>query len=219
VRNRFKKIAALTLTLIVIFPLALIAANWQWNRHHEREALNAQLERSYTQEPLEISSFKDLTSDSLTEYSRVKVQGKIVSDITWWRKQSLDGIPGFVGLVQLEVTKSFAVVLALGWSQQPIEIALNKTVDSVARLRLINNFETDPSDLPINQTNTPASLIPGGGKIYLELISPPIEKIAILPLPEMTAGPHLGYVGQWILIAIFALVVYVIAIRNLPTTD
>jgi cytochrome oxidase assembly protein ShyY1 len=40
-----------------------------------------------------------------------------------------------------------------------------------------------------------------------------------LPLPEMTAGPHLGYVGQWILIAIFAVAVYVIALRNLPATD
>jgi cytochrome oxidase assembly protein ShyY1 len=219
VRNRFKKIAALTLTLIFMVPLALIAADWQWNRHHEREALNAKLERSYTQEPKKVASFNDLTSESLAEYCRVKVQGEIISDITWWRKQSLDGIPGFVGLVQLEVNNSFAVVLALGWSQQPIEVALNKNVDSVARIKLINNFEADPSDLPINQTNTPASLIPGGGKIYLELISPPIEKIAILPLPEMTAGPHLGYVGQWILIAIFALVVYVIAIRNLPTTD
>ena len=218
-RNRFKRIAALTLTLIAIFPLALIAANWQLNRHHERELLNSQLERSYTQEPLNVSSLNGNNFESLREYSRVKVQGKVVSEITWWRKQSLDGIPGFVSLVHLQVSETISVVLALGWSQQPVEVPVEQTIDAVGRIRIIDSFESDPSDLPAKQTNTPASILPDDDKIYLELISPPIEKLAILPLPEMTAGPHLGYVGQWILIAIFAVTVYVIALRNLPATD
>jgi cytochrome oxidase assembly protein ShyY1 len=59
-------------------------------------------------------------------------------------------------------------------------------------------------------------VLPEKDKIYLELKDPEVSLFVPLPLPQMTAGPHLGYVGQWILIAIFAIAVYVIALRNLP---
>ncbi len=215
-RNRFKKIAALTLTLIVVFPLAIVAANWQWNRHHERENLNRQITESIELEPALINSAVEINLMTDKEYRKVSLSGKAVNEITWWRKQSLDGIPGYIALVEFQLSDQTDVVIAIGWSQQPL-LELNANFSEiVGRVRLIRNFETDPSDLPVKQTNTPASILDQDDKIYLELISPKIETLAPLPLPQMTAGPHLGYVGQWILIAIFAIAVYVIAIRNLP---
>lgn len=214
--NRFKRIAALTLTLIVVFPLAIVAANWQLNRHHEREKLNSQISKSIASAPVSIDSEVELHDMIDKEYRKVSLAGGSIKDVTWWRKQSLDGIPGYIALVDYRMSDKNHVVLALGWSQQPKNI-LNANLDSVvARVRLIRNFETDPEDLPPNQTNTPASVLNNNDKVYLELVSPKINSLASLPLPQMTAGPHLGYVGQWILIAIFAVAVYVIAIRNLP---
>jgi cytochrome oxidase assembly protein ShyY1 len=34
-------------------------------------------------------------------------------------------------------------------------------------------------------------------------------------LPEPESGPHLGYVGQWILIGITAVVAYVLILRRM----
>jgi len=216
VPNRFKRIAALTLTLILIFPLAIVAANWQMNRHHEREKLNSQITQAINSKPLKIDSAKDLAKSMSLEYRKVSISGDATGQTTWWRKQSLDGIPGFIALTPFQFSNGSKVVLALGWASQPFDLNQIQSNNYLARIRLIRNFEKDPGDLPVNQTNTPASVIAGNDRIYLEIISPKINKLSALPLPEITAGPHLGYVGQWILIAIFAVVVYVIAIRNLP---
>lgn len=215
-RNRFKRIAALTLTLVVVFPLAIVAANWQWNRHHEREFLNTQITKSIENSPISINTAVLPNNLAKQEYRKVSIAGQNGQEITWWRKQSLDGIPGYIALTTFEFMDGTQIVLALGWSAQPIENLAADFSQAVARIRFIRNFEKDPGDLPINQTNTPASILRQDEKIYLELVTPKFERLTALPLPQMTAGPHLGYVGQWILIAIFAIAVYIIAIRNLP---
>ena len=212
-----QRIAALTLTLVIIFPLALVAAKWQWSRHLEREHLNVQLEKAISTEPKPLSQISDSKSLSAMEYQSIKIDAVIDSQITWWRKQSLDGIPGFVALVAITENKE-SYVLALGWSQQPVSMKLDSQISGVARIRIIHSFSSDPSDLPSQQTNSPATVLPQKDTVYLELVSPKFKKLAQIPLPEITAGPHLGYVGQWILIAIFAVAVYVVAIRNLPRT-
>ena len=38
--------------------------------------------------------------------------------------------------------------------------------------------------------------------------------LTLLPLPEITGGPHLGYVGQWILIGAGTVGVYIIVVRR-----
>lgn len=214
-RNRFKRIAALTLTLVIVFPLAVIAAKWQWTRHIERDALNTKLEYAYSKDPIDVSSVSDLESRDDSEYLSVKMRGNVASKITWWRKQSLDGIPGYIALVEYKINDE-KIVLALGWAQQPVFMQNIQLNNIVARIRNIHVFSKDPSDLPINQTNSPSTIIKDRDLIYLELTSPNIKGLEKLPLPEITAGPHLGYVGQWILIAIFAIAVYVVALRNLP---
>jgi cytochrome oxidase assembly protein ShyY1 len=216
VRNRLGKITALTLTLLIVFPLAIVAANWQWNRHHERESLNSMIQRAYDSEPYEIESISDINDLKDLEYVRVQIEGKSSGDVVWWRKQSLDGIPGFIGLIRYNFGANENVVLALGWTQTIPQAQSVEISNITARIRLIDDFASDPRDLPNGQTNSPANVLPEKDKIYLELKDPEVSLFVPLPLPQMTAGPHLGYVGQWILIAIFAIAVYVIALRNLP---
>lgn len=215
-RNRLGKITALTLTLLIVFPLAIVAANWQWNRHHERESLNSMIQRAYDSEPYEIESVSDLNDLKDLEYVRVQIEGKSSGDVVWWRKQSLDGIPGFIGLIRYNFGANENVVLALGWTQTIPQTQSLEISNITARIRLIDEFASDPRDLPNGQTNSPANVLPENDEIYLELKDPEVSSFVPLPLPQMTAGPHLGYVGQWILIAIFAIAVYVIALRNLP---
>lgn len=215
-RNQIGRITALTLTLLIVFPLAIVAANWQWTRHHERESLNASINLAYTQDPIQIETLSDLEKLRTSEYVRVQLSGQSVGVITWWRKQSLNGIPGFIGLIKFQLENKQEVVVALGWTQTLLTMNSVSLENITARVRLIKDFEVDPSDLPIGQTNSPANILLQNDKMYLELKDPEVSGFALLPLPEMTAGPHLGYVGQWFLIGVFAVCVYIIAIRNLP---
>lgn len=214
-RNKNLRILSLTLTLIVVFPLALLAADWQLNRHREREILNQQLITSYTKLPKKVVSFKDVDQSKDAEYLRYKINATLSSEITWWRKQSLDGIPGYIALTVCTDQTGSKAVVALGWSQTVETIKLPAERILIGRLRIMKILEPDPSDIPIGQTNSPATLISANDKFYFEITNLKIQGLAEIPLPEITSGPHLGYVGQWILIAIFAICVYVIAIRNL----
>jgi cytochrome oxidase assembly protein ShyY1 len=51
---------------------------------------------------------------------------------------------------------------------------------------------------------------------YFELIESPVaQELELLPWPELEAGPHLGYVGQWIIIGLSGIVVYIVVMRRL----
>ena len=195
-----------------------MAANWQWHRHFERQALNVELEKSIKQDPLLITDLSQIKED-FAEYKTLEFTGEFVGSPVWWRKQSLDGVPGFVGLEAFKMTNGEQIVVALGWSQYAVSMTSPSAEQIKARLRFIDDFAKDPDDLPVGQTNSPSTILPTNDDYYFELLDPSVENLAELPLPEITAGPHLGYVGQWILIAIFAVSVYIIALRNLPNNE
>jgi hypothetical protein len=63
------------------------------------------------------------------------------------------------------------------------------------------------------QRQIAAPLLPA----YVELAAqePPVgTSPRVLPLPEPSAGPHRGYVGQWLLFAVLALVGWVVVVRR-----
>jgi cytochrome oxidase assembly protein ShyY1 len=213
--KKWIRIGALTLTLLIVFPLALVAARWQWSRHFERQELNLEIENSISRNPLTIKDLSDIKLN-FDEYTQVEMSGTFSEDTTWWRKQSLDGVPGFIALKTFILDGGDQIVVALGWSQTVENLESFDAEELQGRLRYIRNFDLDPSDIPNGQTNSPATVLDTDDHIYLEIIAPDVARLAKLPLPQITAGPHLGYVGQWILIAIFAVSVYVIALRNLP---
>jgi cytochrome oxidase assembly protein ShyY1 len=43
---------------------------------------------------------------------------------------------------------------------------------------------------------------------------PQADGLTLLPLPELSEGPHLSYVGQWILIGLASIVIWVIVVRR-----
>lgn len=217
-RKNWLRVGALTLTLVIVFPLALIAANWQWHRHFERQALNLELENSINSQPTKITNL-DQIEPNYPEYKTFSLSGSFTNRVSWWRKQSLDGVPGFIALNDFQLANGEHLVVAVGWSQTVQTFKAINFTKIEGRLRYIHDFSIDPDDLPLGQTNTPASLLSAEDKIYIELVNPQIEGLATIPLPEITAGPHLGYVGQWILISIFAIAVYIVALKNLPKKE
>lgn len=213
--KKWKRIGALTLTLIIVFPLALVAAKWQWSRHFERQELNLEIESSISKKPLRVNDLSQI-NPNLDEYTQMKISGTFSDETIWWRKQSLDGVPGFIALKTFNFENGDQLVVALGWSQTVERLASIDADGLQGRLRYIRNFGLDPADIPSGQTNSPSTVLDSEDRIYLENVDTDVAGLARIPLPQITAGPHLGYVGQWILIAIFAVAVYVIALRNLP---
>jgi cytochrome oxidase assembly protein ShyY1 len=218
-----KQLAALTLAVILVLPLAYVAANWQWSRHQEREARNFQIVNN-SAKALPLNKIFEQSEIAPLQYTRVQVSGDVVGNSQkFWRRQILNGQPGFISLVNVS-TDSGQVTVALGWvaaaGSEPdpnLDLSAPDFINDVtARIRLTPEAEPDPSDLPVGQTNSVGTMT--SEKFYLEVIKSDSPLISI-PEPEIESGPHLGYVGQWILIGITAFVAYVIIIKRSYARD
>jgi cytochrome oxidase assembly protein ShyY1 len=220
---KIKQLVALTLTVILVLPLAYVAANWQWSRHLERETRNSQIVNN---------SAKTMTLDELLtksdisplQYTQIRVSGDVIDESQkFWRRQILNGQPGFVALVRV-ATDSGEVAVARGWvaaagsiPDPNISLDAPDVLNNVTtRVRLAPSAEADPSDLPPGQTNSVGTMT--DELFYLEVIQSDAPLLSI-PAPEIESGPHLGYVGQWILIGITAVVAYIVILRRSYASD
>jgi cytochrome oxidase assembly protein ShyY1 len=223
-----KRILALTIALVIMTPLSAVAAKWQWNRHIERETRNALVT---TNAALPISQLEDVldgnTILSKNEWQRVEVVGHFDEEHQkLLRKQSLNGRPGFIVVTPFITNLNQRLLIERGWVAGDGQIpdpATSLAVDQeeqtiTARIRILyGTAELDPKDLPPFQTNHISTMLTADTVIaYFELMdSASKEKLELLPWPELEAGPHLGYVGQWIIIGLSGIVVYIMVMRRL----
>lgn len=215
-----RRLLALTLTLVFVLPLSVLAANWQWNRHIERESRNALVVENRTKNtPFEEVVRLNSTEIAHLQYSQTRFTGEVIAGSqVYWRRQILNGQPGFIELVNVQ-NKLGVFTVATGWlaaaGNEPdpnLTLAFKQNlVNAEVRIRLMPLAEADPADLPPGQTNSVGTR--SEQNFYLELISAPHD-LSNLPAPEIESGPHLGYVGQWILIGITAIVTYVMLLRR-----
>ncbi len=220
------KVLAFTIVLLFMVPLTALAANWQWSRHLEREARNLKVASQSVETFTNIETLS-LESSAIHEWKLVTVRGIYdVNGDVLWRRQSLRGAPGFMALATFTTETGTTIVVNRGWVG-----ALGAEPDSTANLSLPSSQteitvrirpmpegeSTDPGDIPTGQTNSPRTIrsndLPG---TLFELVSPQVSNgPELLTLPEPESGPHLGYVGQWILIGIASIAVYVVVLRQL----
>lgn len=222
-RNR---LLALTLALVVMLPLSIIAARWQWSRHLEREAMNALIE-SNAATSITVVDLPRNEWDASIEYRQLAVQGTFESESqTLLRKQTLNGEPGFSVLTILVTADGERLLVNRGWvpgeGQSPApDIDLDPPAGVVSISGRIHSLSgemvEDPQDLPQGQTNSMALQAQTADfQLVLEQQEPELTNGPTpIPLPEIQAGPHLGYVGQWILIGIASISVYITVLRNL----
>jgi cytochrome oxidase assembly protein ShyY1 len=209
----YQRIIALTLALIVVLPISFLAANWQLSRHQEREERNQLILDARVAEPRDIQEFK---GESPSEYTPVRISGVANDEDGLWRRQILNGMPGFTVLQNFLLEDGSTVTVALGWSQTP-EIAtdlLTLEQPFVAYVRYPSARGTSPTDVPSGQFNYVSELMSDDFLFYAQLKNAP-HNLTTIGLPEVEAGPHLGYVGQWILIGIAFFVLYVLALRRI----
>jgi cytochrome oxidase assembly protein ShyY1 len=222
-----KRVIALTAVLIIIAPISAIAAKWQWNRHIERDTRNELISRNAVQDVVAWNSLKTSQVTPQLEWRRVALIGKFdQSRQKLWRKQPFNGEPGFIAVTPFRTVSGDEFLVERGWVAADGKLPVSKTdvsIDAaeqriVVRMRLMPEGATeDPNDLPAGQTNSPGTMKAAQTVNGLfELVdgeSP--QQLTPIPLPELDAGPHVGYVGQWIIIGISAIVVYITVLRRL----
>jgi cytochrome oxidase assembly protein ShyY1 len=226
--RQFKqRVIALTIALVLVTPLSAIAAQWQWNRHLERDSRNDLIVQNAVQDPVNISELATSRITPEIEWRQISVSGHFEqSKQKLWRKQALYGEPGFIVVTPFVTSDGKRLLVKRGWvaadgkiPTPEVDLQVSSTIQTiVARARLIDtSFETDPSDLPNGQTNDPATMFTDTTIIGLfDLVSSESRQtLTTLDLPERDAGPHVGYVGQWIIIGISAIGVYITVLRRL----
>jgi cytochrome oxidase assembly protein ShyY1 len=196
-------------------PLSYFAAQWQLDRHQQRDAENLLLQSALSVEPQPIANFYDVEPD---EFTRVLIDGDFSGSEILWRKQVQNGIPGFIVLQNVTLQNGKSLTLALGWTDDAtFELGDDAELPLTGFVRFPNSSGTSPSDVPPGQSNYITEMMRSTNfNFYIQSQTPP-KNLSKITLPEITSGPHLGYVGQWILIGIASIVIYVIALRRIRT--
>lgn len=233
-RGTKRRLAGLTAALLLVTPLSVLAAKWQWSRHLERDELNAAVIAAETAKPVPWQSImRDFGSWPSAEWRRVTADG------TWMpeqqllvRKQVVGGEVGFSVFTPLLADDGTALCVLRGWvpnANTPIPAPPAGEVHVIMRIRTPHvDGEIRPSDLPAGQVNyvdpdqmedvasggETRVVYPMGVDTVFELLSPVPDGLVALPWPELTSGPHVSYFVQWILIGLTGVVVYVRVFRS-----
>lgn len=238
-RGTRRRLTSLTVALIVVLPLSVLAARWQWNRHIERDALNAAVLQAEGTAPVPWYALWSGGYDG-DVWRRVTATGHWVPERQLLvRKQSVNGRVGFAVMTPFDtdefmLTKTRLLVLR-GWVPDTVDLqdpasiptASTETVTVTLRVRMPSGSGSiRPDDLPPGQINfvDPAAWEQyvdvtwwdhrSSPPAYFELVDPVPPGLTPLPWPEITSGPHLSYFVQWILIGCTAVVVYVRVFRS-----
>ena len=219
--------------MVLLVPISVVAATWQWNRWQERKAVNAAVAAETGLAPVPVATVlspgqpvpPDQEWRPVTATGRYDVAGQVLL-----RKQPLQGRNGFWVVTPLRTDDGAVLPVVRGWLP-----ATDRARDAVAvpappggevsvagRLRVAPAAgPPPPSDLPAGQVNTldVRSIAAGapGYDAFIELTAstpPQTGEIVPLPAPQPEEGRHLGYVGQWALIGIASVVVFVVLVRR-----
>ena len=208
--------------IVALVTMMLMLANWQWDRHQLRIAFNNTLiERVDTPtQPLE-QVLVQFPAAGDAEWRSVVVTGLYLQDHDIQIVNvSQGGGPGFDPVTPLQLSDGRLILINRGFIplgktvQQaptgPVTLQGRLRASSVKRLGAVSDAssgvltEVQRIDLVRLQQQMPAPLV----NVYLELQSsspaddPILSRIAE---PTFSNGPHLGYVGQWILFSLCAL--------------
>jgi len=208
--------------IVALVTIMLMLANWQWHRYHQRIAFNNTLiERVDTPtQPLE-QVLAEFPSASDAEWRSVVVKGKYLQDHDIQIVNvSQGGRPGFDPVTPLQLSDGRLILINRGFIplgatvQQaptgPVTLQGRLRASSAKRLGAVSDAssgvltEVQRIDIARLQQQMPSPLV----NVYAEMqSSSPADDAALSRIAEPTFsnGPHLGYVGQWILFSLCAL--------------
>ena len=213
---------AFHLLIVALVTIMLMLANWQWHRYHQRIAFNATLiERvDAPTQPLEqvLGAFP---SASDAEWRSVQVVGTYLQghDLRV-ANVSQGGRAGFDPVTPLQLSDGRLILINRGFVplggtvlDAPVGVITLEgrlRASSAKRLGQISDAssgvltEVQRIDIERLQQQMPSQLV----NVYVEMqSSSPADDATLSRIAEPTFsnGPHLGYVGQWILFSLCAL--------------
>lgn len=219
-----KRLVSLTVALIVVLPLSALAAHWQWNRHIERDAMNAAITKSESLTPV---PWPRLLADGYSEavdWRRVTATGTwLPEEQVLVRKQVVDSEVGFTVMTPFRSQDGTLLYVMRGWIDPNGLASVPAPPTGVQTITLrVRPVEGEgplgASDLPAGQLNRIDPAVLAGKRMHVEavfeLLDPVPSALVALPWPELTAGPHLSYFVQWILIGLTAVIVYIRVFRS-----
>ena len=213
---------ALHLLIVALVTIMLMLANWQLDRHQQRVAFNKILiERvDAPTQPLEqvLGEFP-VASDA--EWRSVVVTGEYLQDHDIQIVNvSQGGRAGFDPITPLQLSDGRLILINRGFiplggtvQQAPtgsVTLHGRLRASSAKRLGAISDAssgvltEVQRIDLERLQQQMPSTLV----NVYMEMQSSlPADDATLSRIAEPTFsnGPHLGYVGQWVLFSLCAL--------------
>jgi len=234
---RRPKWLGLLAAVLIIVPAFFALSRWQLNRLEERRHYNdlVTAQGSATPVPLESLLTPGSPTTTVTDTLRwrpVTVTGQYdPSHQLLVRKRPLDGTDGFWVATPLITSTGNVVIVNRGWikvsgaaTQTPeVPSAPAGVVTVVGRIQPSQGTDgQEPSDMPAGQVSDMDVQLIGGhlGTVYpgyVELISStPAQDagLTLLPLPDLTDGPHLAYAIQWVLFAGVTVAGYVMLARR-----
>lgn len=217
-RSMQRRLAGLTAALVLTVPLSVVAAKWQWSRHLERGAMNAAVLAAEQTAAVPWQSLVRNGYSPAARWRQVSARGVWLSEQLLVRKQVVNGNVGFNVLTPFRTDTGVVIYVLRGWVDESTKSPpAPPTSQQQVTLRVQSVHESgdaQPVDLPRGQINwvDPETLAANAGvetvDAVFELVDPACKGIVPLPWPQLTAGPHVSYTVQWILIGVTSIVVY-----------
>ena len=217
---------ALTAFLLIMIYLFIRLSDWQFDRYNTRIQNNEITTTALSSEPINLTDLSQVSD--LKDWQKVSIKGEFVnSDAKLLRRQYLESSLGFWVITPLKLDNDQVILVNRGWipiaesstSQQEIPSSPQGDVTIIGYVQTLKDTRREPEDLPINQINylnsTNFSSQPLSTN-YLQLASmTPIDnQVAIIPLPELSNGPHFSYAIQWILFALMLPIGWYVLLKN-----
>ena len=216
-----RRLLALTAALVIVLPLSVVAARWQWSRHLERQELNASIQAVREAQPVTYPGpLRDGYQDD-DRYLPMRVVGSWAASPQWLvRRSVVNGQVGFSLVTGFDSDAGDRLFVVRGWTRDPDLLSVpGGSTEILVRLQNpARERGSQPTDLPPNQINwiDPSQLANGlpHAEPVFELVEPVPQELVGIPLPEQESGPHVSYTIQWVLIGLTAIVVYVRVMRR-----
>jgi surfeit locus 1 family protein len=227
----------------LLVATCVVAGLWQWSRHLEVSRRNDRIEARQEAPPLDEAALRagpgpggaDPVWHLANLGGRYDVDGQVTI-----ANRSMDGAPGCHVVTPLVLDGGDAILVNRGFlpladcEEDGARAVAPPATSAVAVTGMVRASQqkgffgaSDPEDgtlLVLHRVDVPRiaqqydrDLL----DVYLELRSqtpdPPRPPL-LLPPPELGAGPHLGYTGQWLLFAIVGLVGYPLVLRRQART-
>jgi cytochrome oxidase assembly protein ShyY1 len=201
-------------------------SDWQFDRYNTRIQNNEITTTALSSEPINLTDLSQVSD--LKDWQKVSIKGEFInSDAKLLRRQYLESSLGFWVITPLKLDNDQVILVNRGWipiaesstSQQEIPSSQQGDVTIIGYVQTLKDTRREPEDLPLNQINylnsTNFSSQPLSTN-YLQLASmTPIDnQVAIIPLPELSNGPHFSYAIQWILFALMLPIGWYVLLKN-----